>query len=304
MMNAPVQGAGGAAASTAPTAFLCLLSTGCLLGLMTVVAGVSIRHGWHPLAFLFWSALGGGMILAVVAALSGARPKLSPSLVRYALLSGLLSFALPNMLSFAAIPHVGAGFIAICLAFPPLLTYGLALPLKLDRPSVKGIAGILLGLGGAVLLAASRPAGGDFGGVWIAFALVAPVIIAVGNIYRTIDWPDDTSPRLLAPAMLLTAAAMIGIGAVAIHAPLAPATENIGMLLLGGQIVIIALTYILYFALQKLSGPVGLSQIGWVGAAAGQILAVAWLGEAVPSALPYAFVLILAGVVLVSRRAR
>lgn len=303
-MNAPVESAGGAVAPTVPTAFFCLLATGGLLGLTTVVAGIAIRHGWHPLAFLFWSALGGGMILAAIAAQSGERPKLSSSLVRYALLSGLLSFALPNMLSFAALPHVGAGFIALCLAFPPLLTYGLALLLKLDRPSIKGIVGILLGLCGAVLLAASRPTGDGLSGIRVAFALVAPIIIAMGNIYRTIDWPDDTSPRLLTPAMLLAAAVMVGIGAVALHAPLVPATPHVGMMLLCGQIVIIAVTYILYFVLQKLSGPVGLSQIGWIGAATGQLLAVVWLCESVPSVLPFAFVLILVGIVLVSRRVR
>lgn len=304
MMKALTQGAAGAVAPAAPKTFLCLLSTGGLLGLTTVVAGVAIRYGWHPLAFLFWSALGGGLILTTLAGLSGERPKLSPALVRYALLSGLLSFALPNMLSFVAIPHVGAGFVALCLAFPPLLTYALALPFKLDRPSIKGIVGISLGLCGAVLLAASRPVGGQAGGLWIGLALAAPVIIAMGNIYRTVDWPEDTSPRLLAPAMLLAAAVMVGIGAVAVRAPLAPATWNVGMILLGGQIAIIAATYALYFVLQKLSGPVGLSQIGWIGAGTGKLMAVVWLGEAVPSVLPWAFLLILAGIVLVSRRAR
>ncbi|WP_257541770.1 MULTISPECIES: DMT family transporter [unclassified Sphingobium] len=304
MRNALILGAAGAVAPTAPTTLLCLLSTGGLLGLTTVIAGVAIRHGWHPLAFLFWSALGGGLVLAILAGLSGERPRLSLALRRYALLSGLLSFALPNMLSFAALPHVGAGFIALCLAFPPLLTYGLALPLKLDRLSVKGIAGILFGLCGAVLLATSRPAGGHTSAIWVALALIAPIIIAMGNIYRTVDWPSDTSPRLLAPAMLLTADVMVGIGAMTIHAPLVPATPRVGIVLLGAQIVIIAVTYILYFVLQRLSGPVGLSQIGWIGAATGQLLAVLWLGETVPSILPLAFLLILTGIVLVSRRAR
>lgn len=300
-MNAPAPGAVGASAPAALTTFLCLLSTGALLGLTTVVAGMAMRSGWHPLAFLFWSALGGGLLLAAMAVIAGDRPKPSFSLLRYAFLSGLLSFGLPNMLSFVAIPHVGAGFVALCFAFPPTLTYGLALLLRLDRLSIKGAAGIVLGLAGAVLLAASRPAG-EGGGIWIGLALLAPIIIAAGNIYRTIDWPKGASPRLLAPAMLLMAAAIVGVGAVLAHAPLVPASWDVGMTLLGGQISIIAVTYALYFVLQKLSGPVGLSQIGWIGAGIGKLLAVAWLGEAIPSVLPLAFLLILAGIALVSRR--
>lgn len=304
-MNAPAPGAAGVFAPAALTSLLCLVSAGSLLGLTAVIGGVAIQSGWHPIAFLFWSASGGGLMLAIAAYAVGTRQKPSYGLLRYGLLSGLLSFSLPQMLSFASIPHVGAGFVSLCLAFPPLLTYGLALPLGLDRFSIKGIAGMTLGLGGAVLLAFSRPGDGDGGWIWTGFALAAPAIVAAGNIYRTVDWPANASPRLLAPLMLLAAAAIIGLYAAFAHVPLKPATwDRNAMLLLLVQMAIIAATYAFYFVLQKLSGPVRLSQIGWIGAGSGKLMAVAFLGEAIPPILPVAFLLILAGIVLVSRRAR
>ncbi|MBK1665221.1 EamA family transporter [Rhodospirillum rubrum] len=296
-------GAADTPASTALIPFLCLLSTGGLLGLTTVIAGLAIRAGWHPIAFLFWSALGGGLLLAMIAVASGERPKPSSALLGYGLLSGLLSFALPNMLSFAAIPHVGAGFVALCQAFPPLLTYGLALTLGLDRISTKAVIGMTVGLGGAVLLALSRPAGGSDGWIWTGVVLLVPFILAAGNIYRSVAWPRQASPRLLAPVMVLAAAAIIGLFGVLAAVPFSPTVWDRSVLgLLMGQIAVIAATYTLYFVLQKLSGPVGLSQIGWIGAATGKLLAVACLGEAVHALLPPAFLLILVGIVLVSRR--
>ncbi|WP_244537322.1 DMT family transporter [Methylobacterium pseudosasicola] len=290
--------------AVAPTAYGLLLSTGALLGLTTVMAGLASSLGWHPIGFLFWSALGGGLVLTAAAGLAGERLRPSSALLRYGLWAGLLSFALPNILSFAAILHVGAGFVALCLAFPPLLTYGLALVLGMDRVSVPGVVGMALGLGGAVLFAASRLTGAEGGGIWAGLALAAPVSVAAGNIYRTVAWPTGTSPRLLAPVMVLVAAVMIGAYAILAAVPLfaVPATGTLALLPV--QAAIIAATYGLFFVLQKVSGPVGLSQIGWIGAITGKGLAVTLLGESFPPVLALAIPLILAGIVLVSRRPR
>ncbi|CCG41394.1 DMT family transporter [Magnetospirillum molischianum] len=304
-MNAPAQGAAGLCMPSALKPILCLLATGSLLGLTTVLAGLAVRSGWNPIAFLFWSALGSGVLLAGVAGLAGERPKPSLPLLRYALISGLISFALPNMLSFSAIPHVGAGFVSLCLAFPPMLTYGIALFLGMDRASVKGIGGMILGLSGAVLLALSQSSAQDGLWIWIGLALMAPVIIATGNIYRTVDWPKEASPRLLAPVMLLAAAAIIGLWVVFTGIPLSPvAWDRTASMLLFAQMTAVAATYALFFVLQKLSGPVGLSQIGWIGACVGKLLAVLVLAEAVPIILVPAFGLIFIGIVFVSRRMR
>lgn len=304
-MNAPTQGATGAAAPAALIPTLCLFATGSLLGLSTLITGIGVASGWEPIAFVFWTALGSGLVLLIASVALGDRPRLSSNFLRYAVLSGLLSFALPNMLSFSAIPHVGAGFVALCFAFPPLLTYAMALPLGMDRATVKGCAGMVLGLGGASLLALSGPIAGDTGRSWAVLALSAPVVIAMGNIYRTIDWPKGVPTRLLAAAMLLGAALIVGIYALAAGVSLTPASWSHGtqLLLLLMQVSGVAATYALYFVLQKLSGPVGLSQIGWIGAGVGKILAVAVLGETVPMILAPASAMILAGIALVSRRA-
>ncbi|WP_144426215.1 hypothetical protein [Methylobacterium sp. ARG-1] len=104
--------------------------------------------------------------------------------------------------------------------------------------------------------------------------------------------------------MALTAAAIIGAYAVAFGIPLiaVPSASTAGLLPV--QAAGIAATYALLFVLQKRSGPVWLSQIGWIGAITGKGLAVALLNESFSPILALAIPLILAGIVFVSRRRR
>ena len=277
-----------------------LLVVGSLLGLTANIVKLALVAGWPPLAFLFWSALGAGLILLGTAVVTGNRPGTAPATLAYYAWSGLLSIALPNALFFSAIPHVGAGFVALCLAFPPLATYALALALHMERVQAIRATGIAVGLLGALVLASGKARSGDAEPLWIATALIGPLVIAFGNIYRTRYWPDGATALSLAPGMLLGGALWLlpwlwlerGSGAGA---------DPKSALVLLAQITVFAMTYALYFILQKIAGPVYLSQIGSVGAIVGTGLAVLVLGEPAGWSLVSALVLILAGVFLVNR---
>ncbi len=43
--------------------------------------------------------------------------------MKYFFIAALVSVAAPNSVLFAAVPHLGAGFASLTVAFPPLLTY-------------------------------------------------------------------------------------------------------------------------------------------------------------------------------------
>lgn len=84
-------------------------------------------------------------------------------------------------------------------AFSPILTLALKSVLKTRRPSALGIAGIGFGLTGALLIVLSK---GQIDApaqpVWIAIAFLIPLTLAIGNVYRTMDWPADTGALPLA----------------------------------------------------------------------------------------------------------
>ena len=51
----------------------------------------------------------------------------------YYVIAALVSVAGSNLIFFSAIPHVGAGFVALIISLPPLLTYLAALVINIER---------------------------------------------------------------------------------------------------------------------------------------------------------------------------
>ena len=279
----------------------CLLVVGALLGLTANVVKIAVGAGWPPLAFLFWATLGAGFLLLGGAIAGRNAPRAGFRDMKYYLATGALSIALPNALLFAAVPHVGASFGAICLSLPPLLTYGLALTIGMERFRGLRAAGVAFGLIGAAALGLTKAGAGIIDPVWIFAALIGPVFVALGNIYRTIRWPPGATALSLAPGMLLAGAAFLLAYLAATGANFLPLSPDAAAFwLLAGQAIIFTATYSLYFVLQKLAGPVYLSQIGSVGAIFGAALAVFALGEPAGAALFLAACAILFGVFLVN----
>ena len=299
-MTALVAGWASRVAAWRRTPFVLLVAVGSLLGIFAALARAAVDAGWHPLAFLFWSLAGSGAILFVRATRNG-QPPLSRHTILYFLGSGLLSGMLPNALSFAAIGHVGAGFVALGFAFPPLISYCLALALKMERFRAVRAAGLALAFLGVVVLVASKIAIGDAGPAWIALALAAPVFVAGGNIFRSLYWPRGATPLSLAPGMLIAAALLLAPILAVAGVPLVPPLNATTIALVLAQTAVFAATFSLIFQLQALAGPVYLSQIGSVGAAAGGAIAVVVLGEPASPGLAAATLAILAGAYLVNR---
>ena len=279
-----------------------LLLTGGLLGVFAVLVKAAVAAGWPPLAFLFWSLLGAGLILFAVAAANGRRPALDRGSLAYYLGAGLLSGALPNALAFTAIAHVGAAFVALSYAFPPLLTYAFALLLRIERPNARRAAGLGLALAGVVSLVAAKVSLGDAAPAWLAVTLAAPVVVASGNIFRSLFWPKGASALSLAPGMLLAGAALLLPYCVIAGVPLIPPPGGMVLPLVLAEVAVFSATFSLIFTLQAIAGPVYLGQIGSVGAVAGAALAALLLGEAIDARIAVAAAAILAGVFLVSRR--
>jgi drug/metabolite transporter (DMT)-like permease len=203
---------------------------------------------------------------------------------------------------FATVPRVGAGFVSLAIAFPPLFTYLAALALRLERYDSARALGVLLALGGAAWIAVLKLAAPDASVGWILAALAVPVILATGNVYRTLRWPKGARPEELAPPMMTCAALMlIAWGALVPQATLAvPLDRPAPLALIAAQTAVFSIQYLLYFVLQKRGGPVYLSLLGSVGAVVGVPAAVLLLGEAPPRGLAVGATLIALGIALMT----
>lgn len=285
---------------TGPFPLLCLLVVGGAIGVTNNVAKVGLGYGVPLLGLLFWAVVGGAILLGIMAAAARRLPRLDRRTLIYGLVSGLLLMAMPTAITFLAAPHVGSGFVSLSLAFVPLITYVFAVLLRIEANRWVRLAGVVAGLAGALLLAFGKTRMPDAQPAWIAATLAIPVIIAVGNIYRTLRWPPGAASISLAPLML-TGAALWLLPAALPHAEAVLASRP-GIALAALQAAIFALTYSVYFVLQRIAGAVYLSQIGSVGAVTGAAIAVIAFGEAMPPGFAYTVALIVAGLALFNIR--
>ena len=135
-------------------------------------------------------------------------------------------------------------------------------------------------------------------------ATAIPVVLALGNIYRSRYWPRGAPPLMLAGLTLLLAGLMVAPGAAltegAAALPRLAAPEV--WPLLAALTASYTVQYVTFFRLQQVGGPVVLSLIGPVAAVAGPPAAVLLQGEHLPAVFPLAALLTGAGVWLMLRR--
>ena len=262
------------------SALALLVVTGGLLGLMLPFGKLATQQGVPGMLWAFVVSFGAGSVLLCVLLLRRKLSPMSAQRLRYFVIAAAVSYAIPNFLLFSAIPHLGAGYTGIMYTMSPVITLVLSLLLGVRRPNLLGVAGIIVGFAGALIVTMTRgEAGRPADILWVVIGLLIPVSLAVGNIYRTYDWPEGAGPIELAAGSHLAAAVMLFLGLIA--------TGNAGSfptlvhmpLLVGAQVLSASAMFAVFFRLQAVGGPVYLSQIGYVAAAIGLASGVIFLGE-------------------------
>ncbi|MGE0284386.1 MAG: DMT family transporter [Rhizobiaceae bacterium] len=257
-----------------------LLITGGLLGLTLPFGKLAGAVGISPPLWAFVISLGAGGVLLIFMLATGQRMRLDSGRLRYFTIAAAISYAIPNLLMFSAIPHLGAGYTGIMFTLSPVITLMLSVLFGVRKPTPLGMAGIAVGFVGALIVAWTRgEAGRPADLFWVVMGLLIPLSLAAGNIYRTIDWPKDAGTTELAVGSHLAAALLLAI-IIFVRGDLA----TVGLLaasplLVAAQVAAAALMFFFFFRLQVVGGPVYLSQIGYVAAAVGLISGVLFLGE-------------------------
>lgn len=274
-----------------------LVLCGFLIGANFPLGKLASNAGISPILWPLLISL--GAVIAMVGFLAFRRTLTRPSgaVLRFTLISGFISFFAVNLLVFALIPFVGSGYVGIMFAASPVFTLALAIGFHLKTPNIVGIIGIGIGFFGACLVAYSRNGGTEAVALlWLALAFFIPTALAIGNIYRTIAWPQGASSDELA----LWTNAWVSLGylvvlmAVERQVPIqqlaaAPVAATL-------QLIVGGLTFPVYFRLQKYGGPVLLSQLGYIAAAVGLAAAILFLGESYPFLTWVGAAIILAGI--------
>jgi drug/metabolite transporter (DMT)-like permease len=276
-----------------------LLTTGSLLGLSLPLAKLAGDAGVPALMWPVVISLGPVLALGGWLGWHGQLRRPDAHRLRYFFCTMALSHVVPSLLVFSVIPNVGTGYAGVMFTLSPVLTLFLSMVTGIRRPNRLGTIGIGLGFAGALLVALSRGGLPEPAGLgWVVLALCIPVSLALGNIYRTADWPAGADPLELAVGShavalpVLLAASMFSSGGGWLSAALAAP----GLIVL--QMIAAAAMFAVYFRLQAAGGPVYLSQIGYLAAAAGLGAGLLVFGESYGGLVWAGAGLIAAGVTL------
>ncbi len=260
-----------------------LLAVGALLGLNFPLGKLARLAAVPPTLWAALISLGVSLVLGGWLLLRRRPQPWNAQYARYFLVTGLFSTALPNLLILSALLHLGSGLTAVMLTLSPMATALLSRLAGLRAPPRLEYCGIAVGFAGALLVVLARgEVGQPAAWVWVALGLSIPLVLAVGNVYRSLDWPpgaDETwlsvGSHAVAALLLLAACALTG------------AFDSLPLLAripwtVTAQVVASVLTFPLFFRLQAVGGPVLLSQIGTVAAGVGVAVGAGLLGERYP----------------------
>ncbi len=281
-----------------------ILALGSLWGLAFSFSKMATVGGVHPVSYTFWQGLGAGLVVAAICRLRGWRIPVSRAYLGYYLTIGLIGIAIPNVNLVAAIAHLPAGVMVLTIPFVPLMTYVIAIALKMERFSPLRFAGVLCGLAGVGLIVLPKASLPDAAAApWFLLALLTPAFYAATNVVAARLRPPDSRSAPLAAGMLLAAALLLAPVVWqldVLYWPRLPAgPAEIGI---GGQIVVSSIAYFIFFEVLRLAGPVFMSFTGYIVTLTGIGWGVLLFGERHSPWVWGAAALIFTGLALVNLR--
>ena len=248
-----------------------MFAGGIIAPLRFVLNKIAVDGGVPPFAFAFWPMLFSGLLLLAVAMMRGEMPGLKFADLRAYIVVGVLAMGAPLAVLTYLADKLPQGIISMVVILAPKLTYLFAIIFGIDRLKLLSCAGLAAGLGGILVIVLPDVSLPEPDMVWwLLFALLAPVLLGLGNVLTALVRPPAMPSTVLAAGMLLSAAAlllvlMIASGQIYFFDGAAPGI-NWNFLY---ATLLNSIFYILFLEIVRLSGPVFFSQMNYLAVAAG-----------------------------------
>jgi drug/metabolite transporter (DMT)-like permease len=252
-----------------------LLSTGLLLGLYAPIGKYVGTAGLNP---FFWAIIISFLPGLVLWGFAGTLPT---QFTVFGLVAGLTAYVIPNSLAFAAVPHVGAGYVGLMFAISPVFTALLSIIFNIRPPDRRLCLSVVFGFTGAVLIVFNRlqlNQGAE--SAWPLIAFLMPVSLEVGNVWRTARWPAGSTPIQVGAAANLGAIPFLLVALAFYHDGVDRALQHPWLIIT--QMGVSLAMFMVFFRLQLVGGPTYLSQIGYVAAAVSLIFGTTLFDEVYP----------------------
>ena len=295
-------GAGAAkpAARLLPLALLVVL--GCLWSLAPSATKFGAIHGIAPAGLVFWQTFIAGSVLLAIVLLRGRPIGRDARYIRYYLAMGWIGILLPNMNLVATMRDLDAGLMSVIIFTSPVITYIIALAVRIERFAALRAAGVVLGFAGAAVLVlpeGSLPTPELLSVALLAF--ITPTLWAVANVIAEMARPDDADPYVLAMGTMYAASAgalVVALVTDTFH-PIWDGFETVDAVIVGYGFVTVA-TFTLFYTIIALAGAVYLAQVGFITTLTGLVWGAWFFGERPGVWLWAAMALIFVGVACVN----
>jgi len=279
-----------------------LIVLGGLWSLGPSVAKFVAINGVPPLGMVFWQTFIGGNLLLAICLIRKIPIGLDRRHLRYYGVMGLLGIVLPYALMFFVMRDLPAGLMSVLIVTAPLITYLIALAVRIEQFGPRRAGGVLLGLiGVAVLVLAEGSLPSPELLPRALLAIVTPALWAATKVFAETARPKEGNAIALAMGAVYVAAAaslVLALGSGSFHT-IWDGFSAEDWVILGYGMVTVA-TYILYYTVIKIAGAVYLAQVGYIVTLTGVGWGAWFFGERPSVWLGLSILLVFAGVALVN----
>ena len=263
----------------------------------------SLGRGLSPLIVSLIQTGGAAAVLLAVQRARGERLPLDPASRRFYLIAALIAVAGSALLGSWVLARIPAGIFTVVVTLSPMFTSLFNALVERRWPSPTAMLGTALGLAGVLLVLVPRAKSVEAEqALALTVALGVPVLLAIGNVYRSRYWPSGLSaPMSSAGTMLVQALAVLPL--IAVSGQRASLDElGASWPLLLAMVLVTLSANVAAAALQRIADSVAYSQIGYVIALTGVVWGAVLFGERLGWSFAPAIALVFAGVVLANRR--
>ncbi|ANW23292.1 hypothetical protein BA953_03205 [Vibrio coralliilyticus] len=254
-----------------------ILGIGVLVAINFSLSKYAVNHGVEPIDVAVFPMAGAAALL--MALLIGQRQWKHAEFrhFRYYIIAGMLGVSLPNLAASLALKSLNTSTFSVVVTLSPIFTLLFAIPFERQTLTMPKVLGVFMGLLSTLLVTVVPSIENQVDGRSIMVALLVPLLLGAGNVYRSRAFPLGANPLALAAGMLAVQSALW-----------LPAADhsfwfepNDTKWVLGVMSINTALSYLLTFRFQRVTDGVGLSQVGNVVTITGILLGVVVYGEAI-----------------------
>ncbi len=282
-----------------PWGFIFFAGTG--WGLSFSLGKIVVEAGLAPVGITLFQAIISTVLRYIVSLLRGRSLKSIITNIRFVIVVALLATVIPGPILYRAADHLQAGVLAITIAFIPMITYGISIPIGFEKFDWNRVAGLVMGVIAILLISLPENSLPDRSAIpWILFAMISVLCYTTENIILAVQSAVTLGPIRLALGMNAVAVIILSPFVYWTDTFVWPSSSLTGIdLILIGLGVISVMAYTMFIHAVSRYGPVFASQTGYIVTLTGVLWGMVIFGESHSLWVWGALVAMMAGLALV-----